>query len=218
MEQQTYSLKELCKTTNVTERTVRYYIKEGLLPSPSGSGPFSRYSYEHWLRLTLIRRLKEEFLPLHEIKNQLNSRSLTELTELARSSGLLPDQPPAASPSHLTLLLRPDTLRQQLNPPSEHAPPPPHRPLLIPRPPTNSPSVVMRFPGSPANNNNNNSHLVLQPPIFQPNDEEPELLGDSWERVSLAPGVELHVQREVIRRKREQLEALLKEAKKLLED
>lgn len=96
MNDRTFNLRELCREADVTERTVRYYIKEGLLPPPSGSGPFSRYTYEHWLRLQFIKRLKDEYLPLSEIKNLLNSRTLPELDRLARqaqlvpSSGLLP--------------------------------------------------------------------------------------------------------------------------------
>ncbi len=86
----TFNLRELIRETDVTERTVRYYIKEGLLPPPSGSGPFSRYTYEHWLRLQFIKRLKDEYLPLSEIKNLLDSRSLAELEQLARQAQLIP--------------------------------------------------------------------------------------------------------------------------------
>lgn len=89
MEKRSYSLKELCQVTDVTERTVRFYIQEGLLPPPSGAGPFSRYGYEHWLRLQFIKRLKDEFLPLAEIKNLLTRRSLADLQQLADRSGLL---------------------------------------------------------------------------------------------------------------------------------
>lgn len=90
MKEKTYNLRELSREADVTERTVRYYIKEGLLPPPQGSGPFSRYGYEHWLRLQFIKRLKDEYLPLSEIKNLLDSRSTEELDELARQIGLIP--------------------------------------------------------------------------------------------------------------------------------
>jgi DNA-binding transcriptional MerR regulator len=89
VEARTYNLKELGRVAGVTERTIRYYIKEGLLPPPSGSGPFSRYTYEHWLRLQFIKRLKDEYLPLSEIKNLLDERSLPDLRELAHQAGLI---------------------------------------------------------------------------------------------------------------------------------
>ncbi len=96
MKDRTFNLRELCREADVTERTVRYYIKEGLLPPPSGSGPFSRYTSEHWLRLQFIKRLKDEYLPLSEIKNLLNARSLPELEQLAQQVQLIPAAGPAA--------------------------------------------------------------------------------------------------------------------------
>lgn len=98
MRERTYNLRELIRETAVTERTVRYYIKEGLLPPPHGSGPFSRYGYEHWLRLQFIRRLKDEYLPLSEIKNLLDGRSTAELDQLARQSGFIPAQSGEVAP------------------------------------------------------------------------------------------------------------------------
>jgi DNA-binding transcriptional MerR regulator len=83
-EEQTFSLKDLCRTAQVTERTVRYYIQEGLLPSPEGAGPFARYGEQHLLRLRLIRRLKEEYLPLAEIRRRLGSLTPAELENLAQ--------------------------------------------------------------------------------------------------------------------------------------
>jgi DNA-binding transcriptional MerR regulator len=83
-EEQTFSLKDLCRTVQVTERTVRYYIQEGLLPPPEGAGPFARYGEQHLLRLRLIRRLKEEYLPLAEIRRRLSSLTPGELESLAQ--------------------------------------------------------------------------------------------------------------------------------------
>ena len=53
-------------------RTVRYYIAEGLLPPPEGSGPGSSYTRGHLDRLRLIQRLKEAYLPLKEIRRRLS--------------------------------------------------------------------------------------------------------------------------------------------------
>lgn len=79
-----FSLKELCREAQVTERTVRYYIQEGLLPPPEGAGPFARYNELHLWRLRLIRRLKKEYLPLAEIRRRLSDLSLDELEKLAQ--------------------------------------------------------------------------------------------------------------------------------------
>jgi DNA-binding transcriptional MerR regulator len=66
------TLKEFCHAANISERTVRYYIQQGLLPPPQGAGPASRYGLEHLSRLALIRRLKAALLPLNEIKQLLS--------------------------------------------------------------------------------------------------------------------------------------------------
>ena len=65
------SLAELTEEADVSVRTVRYYIGEGLLPPPEGSGPGSTYGRGHLDRLRLIQRLKAAYLPLKEIRRRL---------------------------------------------------------------------------------------------------------------------------------------------------
>lgn len=71
----TYSLDELTSLAGVTVRTIRYYIAEGLLPPPLTRGRGAAYSHDHLERLLLIARLKEEFLPLKEIRRRLRGMS-----------------------------------------------------------------------------------------------------------------------------------------------
>ena len=53
----------------LSERTVRYYVAEGLLPKPARPGKRALYSQGHLDRLRLIKRLKDrEFLPLSQVK------------------------------------------------------------------------------------------------------------------------------------------------------
>jgi len=59
--------------TGVTPRTIRYYVQQGLLPSPSKRGPGANYDRSLIDRLQLIKRLQREHLPLAEIRNQLES-------------------------------------------------------------------------------------------------------------------------------------------------
>ena len=78
-----YSLSDLVKLTDVTPRTVRYYIEQGLLPSPSSLGPKATYTDAHLDRLRLIRKLQGAHLPLAEIRRQLRTLPQDELAELA---------------------------------------------------------------------------------------------------------------------------------------
>jgi DNA-binding transcriptional MerR regulator len=66
----TFDLNDLCRQGDVTPRTVRYYVQQGLLPSP-GLGAGARYDLGHLARLRLIRRLQREHLPLAEIRRRL---------------------------------------------------------------------------------------------------------------------------------------------------
>jgi DNA-binding transcriptional MerR regulator len=86
-----YDLNELSDLAGVTPRTVRYYIQQGLLPSPGTTGPGTRYGEGHLRRLRLVRRLQREHLPLSEIRRRL--RSLTE-DEVDRAL----ESPPVRSP------------------------------------------------------------------------------------------------------------------------
>jgi DNA-binding transcriptional MerR regulator len=65
------TLGELTDAADVSVRTVRYYIAEGLLPPPERSGPRSAYTAGHFDRLRLIQQLKNAYLPLKEIRRRL---------------------------------------------------------------------------------------------------------------------------------------------------
>lgn len=86
-----YSLTELAKLADVTPRTIRFYIAQGLLAAPASLGPKTRYSDEHLERLLAIKRLQAAHQPLAEIRQQLRAGSLVEPPSTA--------QAPAAAPS-----------------------------------------------------------------------------------------------------------------------
>jgi DNA-binding transcriptional MerR regulator len=88
-----FDLNELCEEGDVTARTVRYYIQQGLLPSP-GLGAGVRYTQGHLARLRLIRRLQQEHLPLAEIR-----RRLRELDDAAVQRLLATSAPAGGTPT-----------------------------------------------------------------------------------------------------------------------
>lgn len=65
------SIGELAEMAGVTVRTIRYYIEQGLLPRPETQGRYTTYDTSYVNRLRLIRELKEQFLPLGEIRKRL---------------------------------------------------------------------------------------------------------------------------------------------------
>ena len=110
------TLGELTAAADVSVRTVRYYIAEGLLPPPEGSGPGSAYTQGHLDRLRLIQRLKEAYLPLKEIRRRLSGLSDDEVRSLlvagdnraapatSSTAGMLYDESLAGARDYLALL------------------------------------------------------------------------------------------------------------------
>ncbi|MBA1336295.1 MAG: hypothetical protein HPY66_2730 [Firmicutes bacterium] len=63
-----YRVGELSKKAGVTKRTVHYYVNRGLIPPSEGSGQNSYYTDNHLVRILLIKKLQERFLPLEKIR------------------------------------------------------------------------------------------------------------------------------------------------------
>src|SRR5215213_10390607 len=86
-EQPALDLSQLSDAADVSPRTVRYYIQQGLLPSPEARGPGAHYGPEHLDRLRLIKRLQREHLPLSEIRRRLDSLGPAEIRRLVEEGG-----------------------------------------------------------------------------------------------------------------------------------
>ena len=69
----TYHLTELAQASGVSERTIRYYQAERLLPRPGKRGRDAVYSAAHLERLTLIGELRNRGLTLQTIGELLAS-------------------------------------------------------------------------------------------------------------------------------------------------
>jgi len=54
-----YTAAELARLSGVSERTVRYYVEEGLLPRPAGRGRGANFLEDHLTRLRLIRAMQD---------------------------------------------------------------------------------------------------------------------------------------------------------------
>lgn len=97
-----YRLADLVSATDVTPRTIRFYIAEGLLPPPEGAGPAAVYTTAHRDRLLLINRLKGRYLPLREIRRRLapltDDEVRAELQQLAEAAPPAPGEGAAMTP------------------------------------------------------------------------------------------------------------------------
>ena len=64
----TYSLGDLAVASGVSERTIRYYQAEHVLPRPTKRGRDAVYGSDHLQRLRLIGELRDRGLKLHTIR------------------------------------------------------------------------------------------------------------------------------------------------------
>lgn len=167
-----YTVAELAVAAGEKERTVRYYVQEGVLPSPGATGPGAHYDDSHLARLRLIRRMQADGLQLAEIRERLGalSEEAIQAEVLARSSAL--DYVRAALAGVPAVL-------------SSHAPPASTRPDR---------DATGAGPVAPS----------------------PER--SHWERIALAPGVELHIQRPLPRRLGRKVQELIDNARAQLEE
>ena len=188
-----YTIGQLASLAGVTCRTIRYYSAEGLLPPADTRGRYARYSGRHLLRLQLIGRLKSAFLPLGTIKSYLEP-----LTD-AQVAALLEGEPPSAgdAPDWIARSLRAASRSSDSDGGLDAL-----RPLLAPRASDFSENLpALSVP---------RGRVLLVSPLLAPSDEEAfspewpavslevlprleEASAQTWVRISLAPGVELHV-------------------------
>jgi DNA-binding transcriptional MerR regulator len=193
-----YSLTELADLAGVTPRTVRYYMSQGLLPSSGSSGPGAKYDDAHLARLLLVRKLQREHLPLAEIRQRLAGLDDAAIAFLA-------DQPPeVADPQDSAL----DYIRRVLGPPQASLKrgaaiwerPAVFYPLAEPAQP--QPMAPLRAPIT----------LGVEPAPGRSFERS------QWERIPLAPDIELHVRRPLPRPLSKQVDRLVSIARDLLEE
>ena len=68
---QTFSLDELCALTDLTKRTVRYYVQIGLVNRPEGETRAAKYSPQHLEQLLLVKKWTVAGVSLDRIRELL---------------------------------------------------------------------------------------------------------------------------------------------------
>ena len=197
---QSMTLAELTEAADVSTRTVRYYISEGLLPPPEGAGPSSVYTAGHLARLRLIQRLKAAYWPLKEIRRRLAGLSDAEVEAALQDLDVAPD----VAPSHADAAMAParDYLAVLEQRAKYRAEPLPLREPMAP--------PAVSFPSAPA-------------PAALPHEE---IVGESvqvldqgagtlWRRIPLGEDAELVISERAYTRHRERIDWLIRWARKV---
>ena len=202
----TFDLNELSAAAGVTPRTVRYYVQQGLLPSPGTRGPGTRYDRTHLERLQLIRRLQRQHLPLAEIRLRLEGLDDDGIRE---ALGAPVDQTTGSSALEYVR----DLLTRQAARTVGEAPmlaaaqaPPPAEPEAKLRRSTFGSIFGRAAPAEPT---------PPPPPVQAPLTQQPRSTRSTWDRIPLAPDVELHIRRPLSREQNRQVERLIETARDL---
>ncbi|HEY0755843.1 MAG TPA: MerR family transcriptional regulator [Ktedonobacteraceae bacterium] len=182
-----FSIEELAEQVDTSVRTVRYYITEGLLPGPQGRGKATTYGDEHLQRLRLIRLLSNQHRPLAEIHQLLDRLSLAEIRTLLveeeqRAKELEPEDHPQLPRAYIATLLK-NAQATRLSLSSQ------------------APAVAQPLPAG----------LRIQERL-QTYGNPPAPVAETWQRLELAPGIELHIRGDAAERQRALLESIYKAA------
>jgi DNA-binding transcriptional MerR regulator len=204
------TINELADEAGVTRRTVHYYLAQGLLPTSGGEGRNARYGQKHLDRLRLIRELQREHLPLAEIRQRLERLSDEQVGDLVRiGEHIAPPRGSAfdyiqsvlAGTNHRAFAMKVAAPRPATIAP---APPAPAAPSRV----TEAPAAYRAAAAAP-------------PPAGATPEAPAEPAGlnrSQWERIALAPDIELHVRRPLSRIQNRAVDKLVGLARQLLEE
>ncbi len=245
-----YQIGELAERAGVTPRTIRYYTAEGLLPPPDTRGRYALYGEDHVLRLQLITRLKEAYLPLTEIKARIEQLATEQVRRLLTESDPAPQQRSGASAADYVaqvLAGQPTLPTRKLaeaasyydakpadaleaHPPAASAAPQASRGLVHSAPPAPlqigaaMPLAAPDAPPAPAPPAPDQGSLLRRLIPQRRERVGPATVAaqaeadQTWRRVPLAPGVELHVREPAEPSLRERVERLIAFARSMFEE
>ncbi|SRR6266550_4806266 len=78
-----YDAYSVLAMAGVPPRTLHYYVQRRLIPHAIGAGPAARYTYEHVVRLKVLRILKGRRMTLRQIRVILDGSTVRELHRIA---------------------------------------------------------------------------------------------------------------------------------------
>jgi DNA-binding transcriptional MerR regulator len=184
MDKESYLINQLAERAGVTVRTIRYYVNEGLLPSPQTKGRYSAYDEDYLYRIKLIKFYKESYLPLSRIRELLDEMSPEEIKASVEKYEKEPPEfnlPP--TPENLNRVeenLSARNYLRKIDPSIYH-----DSMELSDMAHASVPQAAKR--------------MIDPGPSHEP----------SWKRVEVAEGIELLIREDIYRRRRQELEILL---------
>lgn len=193
--QSEYWISELAALAGVSARTIRYYIQEGILPQPEIRGKYAVFTDEDRNRLKLIQRFKEAYLPLNRIRELLNELDDRQIVSLLEEF----DQDPVSALSSLQAL---PVLKQ---PPGQ-----PNPTLSLDKATFREGSAVEYIQQLRGKKQIHEESPSLYPYVFPSPADSSLPPTEEWQRLILAPGLELHVRQPVSPRLQQWIDQILR--------
>lgn len=225
------TIQELADRAAVTTRTIRYYVEQGVLPPPERGRP-AEYTEEHVRLLALVRRLKEQYLPLEEIREMLQRLTPEQVEQFLGRTEPVSQEPQSqgSAADYIAQVLTRGAFRSQLKgqvapqPPAPQAPAP--APAAASRPPVPQ-TPPRRSTLAGATEASEASLFDETGPVAHERQRETSYETAShreaymseertWQRVTLAPGVELHYEAQLSGGLRAAIERLIEAARTIL--
>lgn len=191
-------ISELADMTGVSKRTIRYYIEEGLLPQPEIRGKYAVFNDDYLIRLKLIKYLKDAYLPLKEIRKRLDTLMVPEMRDLLTRF----EQDPVRALAELDIYPA-DKLTSDISP----APRVDSAQDYI--------SQVMHKKDVRVNDERTTFNAPAVPAPAAPAPMNVNYSQESWQRVELAPGIELNIRQPQPPARRSQINELIELARKI---
>ncbi len=218
-------ISDLAKETGVSVRTIRYYIMEGLLPSPQVRGRYSVYDDTYLHRIRLIKILKDAYLPLSKIRELLSNLTPEEIKSTLENYEKEPPLLNVPFPANLSADMASGLSAKEYIRRVRDSQGPPSRPARLyqsenlvkaqPKTPVEPELDIKGFSESIEELDGSPSTTL---PAFlrdvaqgvENEENEPGSSSQNWVRIEVAPGIELNIREDVYQRRKHQIEELLK--------
>jgi DNA-binding transcriptional MerR regulator len=212
-----YSLQDLADLADVSPRTIRYYVAQGLLPSPGHVGPGARYIDGHLARLRLIRRLQREHLPLAEIRTRLAGLDDETIASLVESDA--PKPPESSALDYIRGVLGGSGMPSPPRLSSEGPVAPASRSILAHQSVRAQTTEHIAEPDAAYLRMDDLPAPAEPPAATGPSTPtEPTTQRSQWDRIALSPDIELNIRRPLSRQQNKRVERLIAIAHELLEE
>lgn len=206
-----HTISELSALSGLPVRTIRYYRAQGLIPSAGREGPAARYPDSTLARLRLVAKLRDRHLPLAEIRRRLETLADETVSELA-TGPMTAEAPETSALDYIRALLigEPKTIGDPATDLRAEPLLDPFQPSYLRRRP-----LAVREVGPIEVEAQVAQPMQLEAVVHSAGTSSAAGERSQWERIVLAPDIELHVRRPLSRRQNRMVERLIAFARQL---